>query len=238
MDTKQLCDNLVIWLKNAVQDANAKGTVLGISGGIDSAVASMLCKRAFPENTLGLIMPCYSDEQDEKDARLITEKYDIKCKKVVLDHIYEQFMKTVEKSNDRNSAANIKPRLRMTTLYYYASINHYLVVGSTNKSELTVGYFTKHADSGVDLLPLGNLVKSQVVELAYYLEIPHEIISKPPSAGLWPGQTDEDEMGISYDELDSYILTGTVSRHKAKTTIEYLKQKSEHKRKLPLIPCF
>ena len=186
MDTKQLCDNLVIWLKNAVRDANAKGTVLGISGGIDSAVTGILCKRAFTENTLGLIMPCYSDEQDENDARLIAEKYDIRCKKVILDHVYDQFIKAVEKSNDRNATANVKPRLRMTTLYYYASINHYLVVGSTNKSELTVGYFTKHADSGVDLLPLGNLVKSQVIELAFILKS-HEIF-KTSLRGLGRGR--------------------------------------------------
>ncbi|MGI6485835.1 MAG: NAD(+) synthase [Tepidanaerobacteraceae bacterium] len=237
MEIKLLCDKLIYWLKMQVAGAKAKGAVFGISGGIDSAVTSVLCKRAFSEDALGLIMPCYSDEKDEHDAKLVTDKFNIKYIKIDLTSIYDEFMKVVEKG-DKLLEANVKPRLRMTVLYYYAAKNNYLVVGSTNKSELTVGYFTKHADSGVDLMPLGNLVKAHVKELAYHLDIPSEIIIKPPSAGLWPNQTDEDEMGISYEELDSYILTGSASSPDADTIIKRLNRNSEHKRRFPLIPCF
>jgi len=221
-----------------VQQAGAEGAVFGMSGGIDSAVVSVLCKKAFGDKALGLIMPCYSDENDELDARLVADKFGIECRTVVLDNIYDEFMKAVEPTDNIMAKANIKPRLRMTTLYYYAAINNYLVVGSENKSELTVGYFTKHGDSGADLLPIANLVKSQVRELAAYLGIPQKIIEKAPAAGLWSGQTDEQEMGLTYQELDQYILTGRINSPEKEAKIKAMHQKSEHKRQMPQIPDF
>jgi len=104
--------------------------------------------------------------------------------------------------------ANIKPRLRMTTLYFFAQNCHFLVCGASNRDELELGYFTKHGDSGVDLLPMGDLLKGEVRLLAGHLGVPAPIISRPPSAGLWPGQTDEGELGATYDEIDRYLVTG------------------------------
>jgi NAD+ synthase len=133
--------------------------------------------------------------------------------------------------------ANVKARLRMVTLYYTANQMCYLVAGSGNRSEITVGYFTKHGDAGADILPLGNLVKKEVKELATYLEIPREIIDKQPSAGLWSGQSDEEEMGFSYEALDRYILTGGAS-NEIKSRIEFMKASSQHKIQMPPVPNF
>ncbi|MDN5331945.1 MAG: synthase [Tepidanaerobacteraceae bacterium] len=237
MEIAKLSEALVEWLKERVKESGAKGAVFGLSGGIDSAVVGVLCKKAFGENCLGLIMPCYSDQKDEDDAIKVAEKFDIPYKKIVLNSVFDAFTNILDKTDNRNVIANIKPRLRMTTLYYYAGFNNYLVVGTGNKSELTVGYFTKYGDGGVDLLPLANLVKKQVRDLALYLGIPRDIIEKPPTAGLWEGQTDEGEMGITYEELDEYILTGK-ARPEVEEKIKNLTRKSEHKRRLPLTPPF
>lgn len=238
MNINELCNALIVWLQEYARKAGAHGAVFGMSGGIDSAVVSVLCKKAFGENALGLIMPCYSDKNDQIDAGLVADKFDIKYHTIVLDDVYDEFLKIMDKSENHMAKANIKPRLRMTVLYYYAGINNYLVVGSENKSELTVGYFTKHGDGGADLWPIGNLVKSQVRKLAFHFNIPQKIIDKTPTAGLWSGQTDEEEMGITYDELDKYILTGETENPEIKNRINTLYKKSEHKRRPPQIPEF
>lgn len=234
-DVKLLCDQIIKWLIENVHAAGKKGAVFGLSGGVDSAVVGALCKRAFPEDSLGLIMPCHSNSLDEEHAMLVAENLGIKTKKIVLDEIYDDFLKVLGEDGVPDIVkANIKPRLRMITLYYYAGIYDYLVIGTGNKSELTVGYFTKYGDSGVDLLPIGDLVKYEVRELAYYLEIPEVIINKPPTAGLWANQTDEGEMGITYAELDSFIKTGEADPVVAKKILE-MYRKSEHKRNMPKI---
>ncbi|KXG78227.1 NH(3)-dependent NAD(+) synthetase [Fervidicola ferrireducens] len=237
MEIRELCNALVDWLREKVHEAGARGAVFGLSGGIDSAVVGVICKKAFEENCLGLIMPCYSDPKDEEDAIRVAEGFGIPYKKIVLNSVFDNFTAILDKTDNKTAVANIKPRLRMITLYYYAALNNFLVVGTGNKSELTVGYFTKYGDGGVDLLPLGNLVKRQVRELARYLEIPQDIIEKPPTAGLWEGQTDESEMGITYDQLDEYILTGKAPRE-IEEKIRKMNLKSEHKRRLPLRPPF
>ncbi|WP_066351942.1 NAD(+) synthase [Fervidicola ferrireducens] len=237
VEIRELCNALVDWLREKVHEAGARGAVFGLSGGIDSAVVGVICKKAFEENCLGLIMPCYSDPKDEEDAIRVAEGFGIPYKKIVLNSVFDNFTAILDKTDNKTAVANIKPRLRMITLYYYAALNNFLVVGTGNKSELTVGYFTKYGDGGVDLLPLGNLVKRQVRELARYLEIPQDIIEKPPTAGLWEGQTDESEMGITYDQLDEYILTGKAPRE-IEEKIRKMNLKSEHKRRLPLRPPF
>src|SRR5699024_3711019 len=130
--------------------------------------------------------------------------------------------------------ANMKPRLRMTTLYYYAQSYNYLVAGPTNKSEFILGYFTKHGDSGVDLLPLANFTKTKIWDMARYLKIPKIIIDKDPSAGLWKEQTDEEEMGFSYGLLDHYIETGQGTQEVI-SKIERMYETSRHKRKYPIM---
>lgn len=249
MDAQKVCKQLVSWITEQVQSANARGVVVGISGGIDSAVVAALCKRAFPDASLGLIMPCHSNPEDVEDARLVADSLDMDVKIIDLSPIYDAFVRLFTDTPAGSPStpsqpdpgrldlanANIKPRLRMITLYHFANRLNYLVVGTGNKSELTVGYFTKYGDGGVDLLPIGGLVKGQVRELARHLGIPERIIIKPPSAGLWPGQTDEQEMGLTYEDLDRYILTGKAAPEVAQR-IESLKARARHKAATPAIP--
>lgn len=230
------CDRLVTWLRQQAAEAGVEGAVVGLSGGIDSAVVAGLCRRAFGEKVLGVIMPCHSDPQDAEHARLLADAFGIEARTVVLDDVYDQFLALLSQSGKgeppRLAVANLKPRLRMITLYYHANSLGYLVVGTGNKSEATVGYFTKYGDGGVDLLPIGNLVKQEVRELADHLGVPQPILDKPPSAGLWGGQTDETEMGITYEVLDRYILTGEAPPPVAQR-IQEMNRRSEHKRRLP-----
>lgn len=232
---EKICFDLVEWLQNKVKKANANGLVFGLSGGIDSAVIAGLAKKAFPDNSLGIIMPCHSDPIDEEHGRLVADGLKLNTTKVDLSNSFDVLLESMPGNyNNKMAISNLKPRLRMTTLYYYGQSNNYLVVGSSNKSEFTVGYFTKHGDSGVDLLPLVSFVKSEIRDLARFLNIPDIIIEKPPTAGLWENQTDEDEMGFSYDVLDHYIKTGKGP----KETVEKIKKmndRSEHKRVYPAI---
>ncbi len=242
MDNAQLVDKLIIWLKEKVKTAGCKGVVIGLSGGIDSSLLAAVCKKALPDATLGVIMPCYSNEQDKAHALLVAEKFGISTVEVCLDEIFEKLVKLLpdfkkDEADRRLAQANLKSRLRMVTLYYIANQLKYLVVGSSNRSELAVGYFTKYGDGGVDIMPLGNLVKRQVKELARFLGVPEEIIAKPPSAGLWAGQTSEGELGFSYDFVDGYLLGGRVPPE-IKAKIEARLNANAHKRALPPIPDF
>lgn len=238
-----LAQRIVDWIKEQVQSAGAKGIVVGLSGGVDSSLIGILCKRAFPGTTLGLIMPCFSNPSDVQHARLVAQIFNIPTKEVDLSPVLVQLFYQLEgypyTEGEKDLAiSNLKPRLRMTTLYYFANKLDYLVAGTGNKSELTMGYFTKYGDGGVDFLPLGGLLKSQVRQLARQLGIPSEIVDKPPSAGLWPGQTDEEEMEISYQELDQIIwgletndLAGC-NQEKVKT-VQRAMLNSRHKRQPP-----
>jgi len=242
LDTEQLAAQLVLWIRERVSGVGCKGAVLGMSGGIDSAVAAVLCQRALPQGTLGLIMPCHSDPQDEEHALAVARKFSIATETVVLDSVFDALLKVLpEDSTDLTSTrliqANLKARLRMLTLYYFANRHKYMVTGGSNRSELATGYFTKYGDGGVDILPMGNLVKKQVRDLAAFLGIPQEIIDKPPSAGLWPGQTDEEDLGFSYDELDRYLLTGEAPGG-IREKIESMMATAGHKRAPPPSPDF
>ncbi len=237
-----LVQKLCIWMKDKVTEANAKGLVFGLSGGLDSAVVAALSIKIFPQNTLAVIIPCHSLETDINDALDFINRFNILYKIVDLSKVYDSFIHLLndeeKKNNTRLAEANIKPRLRMTTLYYFANRLNYLVVGTGNKDELMIGYFTKYGDGGVDILPLGNLLKSQVRELAEYLGIPEKIINKPPSAGLWKGQTDEEEIGISYNQLDNYLITGKLDNKIIEKKIQGKITKSAHKRTTPAKPPF
>ena len=237
---EELAQRLTLWTRETVLAAGGKGVVLGMSGGIDSSVAAVLCKRAFPETILGVLMPCQSSKIDREHAELVATGFHIPVKVVILDEVFDSLIKALQ--GDGYDAAtrklaenNIKPRLRMVTLYYLANRLNYLVAGSSNRSELSVGYFTKHGDGGSDLIPLGNLIKRQVRDMAEYLDIPRAIIDKPPSAGLWDGQTDEEEIGLTYDELDRYLITGKAEK-KIKEKIDFKISQGAHKRCLPPVP--
>lgn len=249
----ELSQKLVEWIRNKVVEAGAMGCVLGISGGVDSAVAASLCSKALPGNVLGIYIPCYSLPQDTADARLIAEKLDICYIEINLEKAYDCIIEMladlratqeirrfeasipITQEIEKLAASNIKPRLRMITLYYYAKLYNYIVVGTGNRSELEVGYFTKYGDGGVDILPLGGLVKTQVWELAKYLGVPDVIIRKPPSAGLWTGQTDESELGITYKQLDEVILTGKGDK-RVIDEVNRLRAVNSHKIRMPAIP--
>ena len=237
-----LVQKLCVWMEDKVTEAKAKGIVFGLSGGLDSAVVAALSIRIFPQNTLAIIIPCHSLEDDINDALDFINKFDIPYKITDVSKVYDSFIHLLNNKENEGSfklaEANIKPRLRMTTLYYFANKLNYLVVGTGNKSELMIGYFTKYGDGGADILPLGNLLKSQVRELAEYLGIPKKIIDKPPSAGLWEGQTDEKEIGISYEQLDKYLRTGKLKNKIIEKKIQDKITKSAHKRTTPKKPPF
>ena len=233
-------NKIINWIRKQIKQAGAKGIVLGLSGGVDSSVVAALVKEAVGRNrVLALILPCYSQRQDLEDARLVAKKLRLKTKTVDLSRIYDNLIKILPKAGNL-AKANLKPRLRMLTLYYFANKLNYLVCGTGNKSEIMVGYFTKHGDGATDILPIGGLLKRQVRELAQELGIPKHIITKPPTAGLWPGQTDEGEMGITYPELDDILdriekkKRQILSQDKVKKVKEMIKR-SEHKRQGPKI---
>ncbi len=231
---------IVSWIKNQVKRAKAKGIVMGISGGVDSSVVAVLSQKAVSKNLLCLILPCHSLRDDLEDAKLVARKFRLNTRMVDLTKIYDNFIKILPKA-DTKTKGNIKARLRMVTLYYFANKLNYLVAGTGNRSEIYMGYFTKHGDSAVDILPIGGLLKTQVRTLARSLGIPERIITKPPSAGLWQGQTDEGEMGITYNDLDC-ALQCILEKKKIKNTkhinkVRDIIAKTEHKRR-PAAICY
>lgn len=234
-------EKAVEWLREKVTEAKAGGVVVGISGGVDSAVVSGLCKRAFPEDSVGVIMPCHSNPVDREDALLVAETHGLRIIEANLGDAHSQILEQVESglvslgfSGERKqmSQGNLKARLRMSTLYAVANALNYLVVGTDNAPESYTGYFTKYGDGGVDILPISALTKTEVRAWARALGLPEKIAGRVPTAGLWPGQTDEAEMGLSYDTLDQYLVGESVSPE-AVERIEALHRISEHKRQLP-----
>ena len=233
-----LPDRISNWIRNKVIETHKEGVIVGLSGGIDSSVVAVLSKHSVGDKLLGIIMPCYSNPEDEEDVNLLVTTFDIRIEKIILTGVYNKLIEILPPS-PKKIQSNLKPRLRMLTLYYFANKLNYLVVGTGNKSEILTGYFTKYGDGGVDILPLGGILKTQVIDLAKELRIPSKIIEKIPTAGLWEGQTDESELGISYTELDKTIRTiesGSYTDTDLVTKVKNLISKSEHKR--TIIPVF
>jgi NAD+ synthase len=244
------------WLRQHLAIGGAQGFAVGLSGGIDSAVVARLCQMAAPGNVVGVIMPCHSAASDAADARLVADHFAIPTMFVDLGSTFDRLVEDVrsafaQSGGDQMPAAlaagddpaaqrphgNLKARLRMSTLYFVANSLNYLVAGTGNRSELMIGYFTKHGDGGVDLLPIGHLLKSEVRMLARELEVPEAIIDKSPTAGLWVGQTDEEEMGFKYTDLERYVIDGPDAVAPALAMrIERLVRASDHKRALAPIP--
>ena len=204
-------EKIQTWIKEKVEEAGAKGAVVGMSGGIDSSVVAVLCKEVVP--TLGLIIPCHSSDSDITDALLVARKFGISHETSSLTNVFNLLQEEL-RGPTRMASANLKARLRMSVLYHYANVENLLVVGTGNKTELLTGYFTKWGDGAADIEPLGDLYKTDVIKLAKELGIPKKIIEKPPSAGLWEGQTDEEELGISYEELDRILKLIKSTEHK------------------------
>ena len=237
--------------------AGARGLVVGLSGGIDSAVVARLCQLAMPGAAIGVVLPCHSDPRDQDDARLLAAHFRLPTVTIALERPFDALLEVgrtavTEASRDlsaepmpppddprsRMPIANVKPRLRMASLYFVANSLNYLVAGTGNRCELAIGYFTKYGDGGVDLLPIGRLLKSEVRAMARDLGVPSAIIEKPPSAGLWLGQTDEGEMGFTYANLETYLTDGPDAVAPAVAMkIERLMRASEHKRAIAAMPA-
>ena len=227
----------VQFIRYAVRESGADGIVYGNSGGKDSALVGALCKAAC-DNTVGIIMPCASKrnfDQDAKDGAEVAEKFGIETrtadltelKKLALE-IYSGVTKV-----SATASANIGPRLRMMTLYAVAASEGRLVAGTGNRSEGYMGYFTKWGDGAYDINPIADLTVTEIYEFLEYLNAPKCVIEKAPSAALFEGQTDEDEMGVTYAAIDKFLFTGEASETDKKIIDRYHKA-SEHKRRMPL----
>ena len=259
-DYASLADEIAGWLRFQMDQAGTARLVLGLSGGIDSAVVCALSTMAAgPSRVIAAIMPIHSRSDDIRDAELVASTFEVIPHVIDLVPAHDALIAAMpdegtpglEDANvdpDRQSLrrqlalANVKPRLRMTSLYYLANRYNGLVVGTGNKTELAIGYFTKYGDGGVDVLPLGDLDKTAVRGLARELGIPESVMSKAPSAGLWEGQTDEAEIGVTYDQLDSALASLPAGEGKEPVDpatidrISALVAASEHKRRA--IPLF
>ena len=259
-DYASLADEIAGWLRFQMDQVGATRLVLGLSGGIDSAVVCALSTMAAgPSRVIAAIMPIHSRRDDIRDAELVANTFEVIPRTIDLVPAHDALIAAMPAAGsagleDANvdpdrltmrrqlALANVKPRLRMTSLYYLANRYNGLVVGTGNKTEIAIGYFTKYGDGGVDVLPLGDLDKTAVRGLARALGIPERVISKAPSAGLWEGQTDEAEIGVSYEQLDQALASVPGEERKEPLDpatldrIYALVAASEHKRRA--IPMF
>lgn len=243
MSIKESVEKRVEWIKKVIAESGAKGVIYGNSGGKDCTLVGALCALA-TDNVLGVIMPCQSAQNygsDRDDALLAGEKFGIKQIEVDLTATKNAFLNAIGEEIDVDSASeyavkmagiNINPRLRMSVLYALGQAKGYLVAGTGNLCEMTMGYFTKWGDGACDFNPISDLTVPEVYDMLEYLGAPESIISKAPSAGLYQGQTDEKELGVTYAEVTAYIKGGEIS-DEARNKIERAERNSAHKRRMP-----
>lgn len=254
-DAADLRRRLSDWIRERVEAARLRGAIFGLSGGVDSAVVCGLAVDALgSDRCLGVIMPAESAEEDARLAREVAAHFGVATIEVDLSQTVRALRETLHANVERARAAargvgtgvtdtspagtapqerlaqaNLKPRLRMISLYYYANLLDYLVVGTGNRAEFTLGYFTKWGDGAADVFPLADLLKHEVWSLARELGVPADVIERAPSAGLWAGQTDEEEMGLRYVQIDRWLSTGSSGDPEVDAEIERRHRNSRHK---------
>ena len=197
-------DSIVEFIKSKVSESKTDGIVIGLSGGIDSTLSAYLsCEAVGKDNVFGITLPsATTPTEDTIHGTEIAQILGIPHEEIPIDGILDEYLSLTQLDNNDLAIGNLKARIRMSIIYYYANQKNYLVCGTGNKSEILIGYFTKHGDGACDMEPIGDLYKTDVFRLSEYLNIPTDIITKPPRAGLWDNQTDEAEIGMSYDLLD------------------------------------
>ena len=253
MNLEIMQNKIIDFIWNETHKAGVRGAVVGISGGIDSALTSALTVKALgKDKVLGIHLPesGLTPTTDSEDAKALADWLGIDFRTIDISEIISAFMAAVPESEsaDRLCKGNLKARVRMSLLYFHANQMNRMVMGTGNKTEILLGYYTKYGDGGVDIEPIGGLYKTEVWELSHRLGIPESLINKKPSAGLWAGQTDEAELGISYTKVDRVLMM--LEQNEAPETvlsalgvsIEQLNsvtnriERNEHKRKAPPVP--
>ena len=245
-DYSGIQDTIKSFLVNETSQRQADGVIFGLSGGIDSAVIAILCAKSFKDRSLALIMPDskITPKADTEDALKLVDKLGLEYKLIDINPIHYEFSKYLEP--EPLALGNLRARIRANILYYYANSKNYLVLGSSDKSEFLIGYFTKYGDGGADLLPIVSLYKTQIREFAKFLGVPDSIISKKSSPSLWQSHYAESELGVSYEEIDAILHCMTDKNMSAQETVDHtrieqsvvdkihkLYKKSEHKRITP-----
>lgn len=238
-------NEIVEFIRDYYKKANAKGAILGISGGKDSGVVAALMVEALgEENVIGITMPCHSKEEDKNLAKEVADYYEFELLNFDLTKIFDGFKDELEKIGEfnedetKNSDINIKPRLRMMTVYYLAALmstikgGTYLTVGTSNKCELFVGYFTKGGDSVHDIAPIADLTVEEVIKVGEVLNVPRDVLYKTPDDGL-SNQTDEEKLGVKYSEITQFMEDETKLDEEVRNKIKRLHDNSRHKFNIP-----
>ena len=238
-------NNIVDFIKKYYKDNNLGGAILGISGGKDSGVvAGLLVKALGKENVIGVTLPCHSKEEDRIDAKLVSDYYGIELINFDITSTFDAFkdelknLGTFTDEEVKNSDINLKPRLRMSTLYYLAALysmvrgKTYIVAGTSNKCELYVGYFTKGGDSVHDISLLADYTVEEVIKLGEYLKVPDKVLYKTPNDGL-SNLTDEDKLGVKYNDIATYLENKDLLDKEIREKIEKLHKNNLHKFNIP-----
>ena len=246
-DWKEIQRIIERFIYDKLEETGAEGIVLGLSGGLDSALTMKLCTNAIGKKRVhSLLMPEKAEGEDFRDSLAYAEELGVHYKIIEISDVVESFTPLLNMSKE--AVANKKARIRMILLYTYAYDRKLIVMGTSNKSELLTGYFTKFGDGAADFMPIGDLYKTDVMELARYMGVPERFIEKAPSAGLHPGQKDEDDLGISYEKLDCILkgiekdlsderISETCSIEKEEIIrVRNMVERNIHKRRMPVIP--
>lgn len=244
-DAKKETKKIIEFIRNYYKENHLGGAILGISGGKDSGVVAALMVEALGnENVIGVTLPCHSKDKDKIDAKLVSDYYGFELINFDLTKIYDSFELELTKlgqfteEEKKNSDINLKPRLRMSSLYYLAALyteikkKPYLVVGTSNKCEIYVGYFTKGGDNVHDIAPIADLTVEEVIKIGEYLKVPEKVLYKTPDDGL-SGKSDEEKLGVTYLEIANYMKNPKLVSKSSRSVIEKHHKKNEHKFNIP-----